>query len=158
MRLRRTPVLTLALAACFAGFASSGTTMPATSTACTPGVKTIAGKTARIFCGPAKATVRLGARTITYQQGECSLGGGGFAANIGTVIPGATRQKQPYFGVFVERATPGKYPRQTITFAHAGRVEAVYPNTLTLAKGLKAGTFEGRLLGSGRPVSGSFTC
>lgn len=126
----------------------------ARSDGCTPGVKKLDGKTVRVFCGPARARVRIGGSTVVFRNGECAAGGGGFAVNIGTW--GTT--KRPYFGVFVERAKPGTYENQAITYTHAGRSQAVIDSTLVVAKGLKSGTFKGTLLGSNRPVSGSFSC
>ena len=56
---------------CAAGLAS-GAHARGTAATCAPGVKTIAGASARTFCGPAKATVKLNGKTISYKDGTCS--------------------------------------------------------------------------------------
>jgi hypothetical protein len=125
---------------------------------CTPGPKTVGGKTVVFFCGPAKATVHLGAKTITYRNGACTKGGGTFSVNIGATIPGASRQKYPYFGLMVDGARPGRYTRQNVAFASTGTVYAIGQHTILLKPGLRSGTFSGRSFPGGRPVLGSFTC
>ena len=45
---------------------------PQSAAACVPGVKKISGVSARTFCGPAKATVRVNGKTISYSGGTCS--------------------------------------------------------------------------------------
>jgi hypothetical protein len=127
-------------------------------TSCTPGAKTVAGRTVIFFCGPATATVRFGAKTIRYRNGECMKSGGTFTVNIGATIPGAAKQKYPYFGLTVEGTRPGKYTRQNLGFAHAGRVYAIGQHTIVLKPGLRSGTFTGKSFPGLRTVSGSFTC
>lgn len=38
---------------------------------CTPGVRSIAGVPARVFCGPAKASVKVGSATYAFAGGGC---------------------------------------------------------------------------------------
>ncbi len=127
-------------------------------TACTPGPKTIAGKTVVFFCGPAKATVRFAGKSIGYRNGECMNSGGMFTVNIGATIPGAAKQKYPYFGLTVDATRPGTYTRQNLGFSYAGRVYAIGQHTIVLGPGLRSGTFTGKSFPGLRPVSGSFTC
>src|SRR5438093_4319484 len=82
--------------------------------ACTPGSKTIGGKTVVFFCGPAKATVRFAGKSIRYRNGECTKSGGMFTVNIGATIPGAPKQNYPYFGLTVEGTRAGTYARQNL--------------------------------------------
>ena len=127
-----------------------------TVAACTPGVKTIAGTSARTFCGPARATVTVNGKTISYRGGACSTSIGLFSLNIGTVVLGTVKNAPEYLGV-TAGAKAGKQARQTIAVVHAGARRAVI-GTVTLKAGLKGGTFTGKAFGSSAVISGSFTC
>jgi hypothetical protein len=129
----------------------------ANAATCTPGVKTIAGASARTFCGPAKATVTLNGKTVSYKGGICSTSIGLFSINVGTVVVGTTMPNAPeYFGV-AAKAKPGKQARQTISVVHAGATRGII-GTVTLTAGLNGGTFAGKVFGSSAGISGSFTC
>jgi hypothetical protein len=99
------------VAAAYAAAASSSLDRVAKPTR-TTGVKTIGGAPARVFCGPAKATVRAGASTYRFANGAC-LDSPGFTVNIGILsfgsgsIGSASRVK--YFGVWLPRAKAGTY-------------------------------------------------
>ena len=123
---------------------------------CTPGTKKIGGAPARTFCGPAKATVTLNGKTVSYKGGICSTSIGLFTVNIGTVVLGTVKNAPEYFGV-TAKAKPGSQSRQTIAVVHAGSSRAVI-GTVTLKAGLKGGTFTGKAFGSKAVISGSFTC
>src|SRR5215203_3100228 len=110
--------------------------------ACVPGVKKINGVSARTFCGPAKATVKMNGKTFSYSGGECSKGAGLFAVNIGTIVLGKLKNKPEYFGVAA---------------AHAGTSRSII-GTVAIKVGLKGGTFSGKVFGSSTVISGSFTC
>jgi len=110
------------------------------------------------FCGPTKATVRLGGKTIRYKNGECSKSGSMFSVNIGATIPGALKQKYPYFGLTVKGTRAGTYRRQNLGFAYVGTVYAIGHHTILLKAGLRSGTFAGKSFPGLRKVSGSFTC
>jgi len=124
----------------------------------TPGPKTVAGKTVVFFCGPAKATVRFGGLSISYSGGSCEQQAGMFTVNIGATIPGALKQKYPYFGLTVEGTHAGKYTNQNIGFAYRGAVYAIGQQTIVLKPGLRGGTFSGKSFPGARPVTGSFSC
>jgi hypothetical protein len=134
-------------------FASGSTE---STTACVAGVKKINGVTARTFCGPAKATVKMNGKTFSYRGGECSKSSGLFAVNIGTVVLGNLKNKPEYFGVTAS-AKSGSQARQGVTVVHAGKSQAII-GAVTLKAGLKAGTFSGKVFGSSKVISGSFTC
>ena len=126
------------------------------ATACIPGVKAINGVSARTFCGPAKATVKVNGKTISYTGGACSTNIGLFSVNIGTVALGTLKHAPEYLGV-TAKAKAGTQSRQTIAVVHAGRTEAII-GTVTIKAGLKQGTFAGKVFGSPEAISGSFTC
>jgi hypothetical protein len=124
--------------------------------ACVPGVKKINGVSARTFCGPAKATVKMNGKTISYGGGKCSKSLGLFSVNIGTVVLGNLRNKPEYLGVTAS-AEAGVQTRQGVSVVHAGRSQAII-GTVTIKAGLRAGTFSGKVFGSSKIISGSFTC
>jgi hypothetical protein len=126
------------------------------SQACVAGVKKIQGVPARAFCGPAKATVKLGAKSVAYAQGSCSKSSAGWTINIGTVVLGNLKQKPEYFGITVP-ATAGAHANSGVAVVHASKSYAVL-GTVTLKAGLKAGTFSGKVFGSPTRISGSFSC
>jgi hypothetical protein len=129
---------------------------PQNAAACVPGVKKINGVPARTFCGPAKATVRMNGKTIAYRGGKCSKSLGLFSVNIGTVVLGNLRNKPEYFGMTAS-AKAGVQTRQGVSVVHAGKSRAIV-GTVTIKAGLIAGTFSGKVFGSSRIISGSFTC
>jgi hypothetical protein len=129
---------------------------PQSAAACVPGVKKINGVSARTFCGPAKAAVKINGSTVSYKGGECSKSIGLFAVNIGTVVLGNLKNKPEYLGV-TATAKPGVQTRQTIAVVHAGKSRSII-GTVTLKVGLKGGTFSGKVFGSSAVISGSFSC
>jgi hypothetical protein len=130
------------------------TTAGARPTGCTPGVKTIGGSQARVFCGPAKATVHVGSKTIRFSGGECTKSGGGYVVNLGTFTT-VSGSKLPYFGLLISKPKPGKYARQALSFRSAGKSSSVFANVVL--KSLRGGTFAGNAFGGGH-VTGSFSC
>lgn len=140
-----------ALVCALAVSASAG----ARTAGCTPGVRTVDGSPARVFCGPAKATVHVGAKTLSFSSGACERSGGGYVVNLGTFFAGTTKSTRPYFGLLIEKPKPGTYARQTLSFRSGGVSRSAFVS-VTL-KTLRGGTFSGSLLGGGR-VTGSFTC
>ena len=147
--------LLTAVCALVASAAVAGSARAAPAATCTPGVHTVDGKPARVFCGPAKATVRIGGKTLAFAGGLCEKSGGGYVVNLGTFFAGSPTSKRPYFGLFVERAKAGTYTRQALSFRINGVSRSALA-TVTL-KSLRGGTFSGDLIGGGR-VTGSFTC
>ena len=143
----------VALAAAAFGTASG----QSAATGCVAGVKKINGVPARTFCGPARATVNLGATTVRYADGECSKSSFGWTINIGTVVIGNLKKKPEYFGITVTPAKAGSHAKSGPAVVHAGKSYAVLGN-VTLKPGLKSGTFSGKVFGSPQRISGSFTC
>jgi hypothetical protein len=128
----------------------------ASAASCVPGVKAINGVSARTFCGPAKATVKMNGKTISYTGGACSTNIGLFTVNIGTVVLGAPKNAPEYLGV-TAKAKVGTQSRQTIAVVHVGKSQAIIGN-VTIKAGLKQGTFAGKAFGSTEIISGSFAC
>jgi hypothetical protein len=136
--------------------AAFATSSAGSSASCVAGVKKINGVPARTFCGPAKATVKLGATSVAYKQGACSKSVVGFTINIGTVVLGNLKKKPEYFGITV-KATAGAHANSGVAVVHAGKSYAVL-GTVTLKPGLKSGTFSGKVFGSPTKIAGSFSC
>lgn len=134
--------------------------------ACTPGVHPFGDVQARTFCGPAKATLVVGGRTIRFSGGGCERGPAYVSLNIGTVALGTTTKAREYFGLLVGKApivggTPathdGTFPTQALAAHHGTNGYAILQGKVTLAGGRTRGTFTGKALGGGT-VHGSFRC
>lgn len=145
------------LAACVALVAAAAAVAPASSdaAACKPGVRTVDGSPARVFCGPAKAVVKTGGKTLTFAGGACERSGGRYVVNIGTFFAGSSKSKRPYFGLLIDKPKPGTYRSQTLSFRSGGVGSSVFA-TVTLET-LKRGSFSGDVFGGSR-VTGTFAC
>jgi hypothetical protein len=137
--------------------AASAFASPQHAASCVAGVKKINGVNARTFCGPAKATVRVGGRTVVYKGGECSKSSFGWSINVGTAVLGSLTRKPEYFGLAAS-AKPGVQTKVTVAVVHSGKAFAVSAGTLSLKPGLKSGTFSGEVFGESTRLTGSFTC
>jgi hypothetical protein len=129
-------------------------------TTCTAAVKTTGGVTYRTFCGPAKAQASI--RAIDYRfdnGGECTKTGSTWSVNIGTITLGAGKPKFAYFGITVFNAKTGKNANApAIAWQLPGKRFGLLYSTVTLAPGLKKGSFTGKLIGTNTVVTGGFTC
>jgi len=135
--------------------AAAGTASPARAAGCTPGVRTVDGSPARVFCGPAKATVHVGGKTLAFSGGLCERSGGMYVLNMGTFFAGGSKSPRPYFGLLIAKPKPGTYKGQALSFRSGGVSKSSFAD-VTL-KTLHGGTFSGKLIGGGT-VTGSFTC
>jgi hypothetical protein len=153
--MRRTLILVATAAFAAAAFATTGSAQSA-GASCVAGFKQFKGVPARTFCGPATASVKIGASAVHYKQGACSRSAAGFTINIGTVVLGNLKGKPEYFGITLG-ATPGAHSNSAVAVVHAGKSYAVL-GTVTFKAGLKSGTFSGKVFGSPTKISGSFSC
>jgi hypothetical protein len=134
---------------------------------CTAGLSTFAGAQARTFCGPARATLRYGGRTVHFSGGSCTSTSQYVTLNIGTIVVGRTSKKHPeYLGLDVGRlpgmtgkpaAADGQYTDVVLSFVHAGASGSMLSGRVTLSGHRTKGTLAGSLL-TGGAVSGSFSC
>lgn len=157
----------LSVAVCAAALAAAVGAGPAAA-ACTAGVHPYGGVQARTFCGPAKATLKLGGKTYTFAGGQCERGPAYLTVNIGTVVLGTTSKPKPeYFGMTVGKApivggTPAKkdgtYVPQALTANHANVSYVILQAKVTLAGSRTKGTFTGAPLGKSGTATGSFSC
>ena len=154
-----------------AGSVAVGVPTAASRTACTPGVISYGGAQARVFCGPAKATVHVGGKTLTFKSGNCERTSKYVTVNIGTVVLGQTTKKKPdYFGLDVGQipgstskptATDGTYKGGVVAIDFGGTSYTVRSDSLkiTLSGSRTKGTLSGTLLfGGSGPLTGTFSC
>lgn len=153
---------------------SAGAAAAPTRVACTPGSSTIGGKSAMTFCGPAKATVKVGGKTYSFKDGACVKTSKYLNINIGTVVFGVAKQKQSYFSVLIGQypgANPGTKAAPKDGTYGGGLVVVRYQGKawdlngfdkdvkVTLKKNRSAGTFTGSTHFTPRiKVTGSFSC
>ena len=151
------PLLALVVTTGLLAASASATTH---SAAGCPGMNAVTykGKPGYRFCGPATATVHLGARTFRFSGGLCRKVEGAYTINIGTLVPALWTGKPPYFGITTHSASPGMQGDAAVGFVAAGRRYAIAEQVVVLAPGLHTGTFSGRVLGSSTRVTGSFSC
>jgi hypothetical protein len=148
----------IALAAAAGALASGAPSAGATSCGTGMHQTRVAGRPAFTFCGPASATVHLGGRTMRFSNGLCRVAAAAFSVNIGTLVPGLSSGKPPYFGITTHTAKPGPQLNAAVSFTVGGRGYPVVARSVLLAPGLDKGTFSGRVLGATTTVTGSFTC
>jgi hypothetical protein len=134
---------------------------------------TVGAATIHVYCGPAKATVKFGGKTVTFKGGSCGVasrsGIKGWSLGIGkfTVLP--AKPKFKYFGVAWVGPAPkaGTYKKGefVVTFFLPGKSYAVVGSALgtrtmkvTATKGARKATFTGLMNGMGPPISGSWSC
>jgi hypothetical protein len=153
-------VLLAAVGAPRAAAAATAAAARGAKDACVAGDRTIGRSSARVFCGPAKATATIGRSTVRFAHGSC-LTSPGFAINIGTLAfdPAA---RVAYLGILLPLAKPGVYSGTQVTASlrAAGRhltLSATGPSKVVLNPGARSGTFSGVDF-SGKPVKGSFSC
>jgi hypothetical protein len=127
-------------------------------TACTAGVKTVAGVTYRTFCGPAHATLKAGGKAYAFRGGACTISGGYFTINIGTITLPPGKPKYTYFGITVFGKRDGVYRNSAVSWQVRGQKNSLILSTVTVSGGRLRGTFAGKLLFGGGPASGSFGC
>jgi hypothetical protein len=122
---------------------------------------TIGGKAAQVYCGPAKATVRIGGKTMTIRGGTCGWSTNSFRLQTGTIFlfRGKPLQQQPGFSIFatgipVARALIEVYWQGTYYWTSTLHATA-RPNA-----SLTGGTFQGKLgkTGTGPAISGTISC
>jgi hypothetical protein len=167
-------LLAVAALAVAAGAAAGATAAPSRG-ACTPGPTKVDGHPANVFCGPAKATVKVAGKAYAFKGGQCLKTGTSLTLNIGTVVSGVAKQKPQYLGLNIGRyygANPGT-PAAAKDGIYGGGLVVVRTNgkawdlngaadkdvKVTLKKKRTAGRFTGSTHFSPRvKVTGSFSC
>jgi hypothetical protein len=164
----RAGLVTLVLVIALAGGAAAASRRLARSSTCKAGLHRIGGVSARTFCGPATARVLVGGKTLTFAQGNCVKTAAYVSINIGTVVLGQTKQRQPnYFGLDIGRipgsgAPPagkdGTYRTGTVlTVEYANKSYDVLSGIASLKGHRTHGTVKGKAF-TGQPLTGTFHC
>ena len=126
--------------------------------ACQGGSQLKGGVSVHVYCGQAKATLRLAGRTYRFAPGRCLRTKSAFLVDTGIVTLLKKKPKFRYFGLAVVATRKGTYRNAVVRWQFPGRDVIVPKITVTLARFLREGTFSGRLPKGGGAVSGSFRC
>jgi hypothetical protein len=169
----------IAVLGVLAALGLSGTVVaaaPAARAGCTPGPFSSNGSSGVVFCGPAKATAKVGGKTYTLSNGTCARTSKYLYLNLGTEVLSGPKQKYSYFGLLVgaypgaasgTKASPkdGTYAGGLVTIRWKGKTAYILNGAgdknvkITLKNGRTAGTFSGTtFLAPHLKVKGSFTC
>ena len=138
---------------------------PASAQTC-PHPGTINGISVLIYCGSAKATVKVGATTIAWKNGMCKKAVGNFYLSFGAIVTQQTKHApdslQVIAGSSAKPAThDGSYPGTTVMMTRAGKSYIGDSMKLTLTHNTRAGTVTGTIepIGSAKVAfHASFTC
>jgi hypothetical protein len=170
---------TIAVAGALAVLALSGAAVaaaPAARTGCTPGPFSSKGSSGVVFCGPAKATAKVGRKLYTFSHGTCVKTSKYLYLNLGTEVLSGPKQKYSYFGLLVgaypgapsgTKPSPkdGTYTGGLVTIRWKGKTAFILNGAgdrnvkITLKNSRRAGTFSGTtFLAPKLKVTGSFTC
>lgn len=126
---------------------------------CTAGVHSSGGVNYRTFCGPARATLHLGAKTYVFSGGSCDSTSDTFTINIGTITLPPGTPKYRYFGITVFTGRDGTYRNEGVAWQFPnGQRGALIRATIRLTNGRKKGSFSGKALTGGLTGSGTFSC
>jgi hypothetical protein len=162
---------TCVLVACIAASAAAAPTR----SACSAGPFTRGGASGVQFCGPAKATAKVGNKTYAFTSGTCVRTSKYLYVNLGAEVLMGPKGATSYFGLLVGAypgANPGTKPSSKDGTYSGGLVTVRWkgkdsilngagdPNVkITLRKGRTTGTFSGTtFLPPKVRVTGSFTC
>jgi hypothetical protein len=160
-------VLALAVAAGPGLVPPAARSAPPAAAACKAGPITIGGQPAEVFCGPARASVRVGGKTLRFVGGRCTRAFSELIVNIGTLILArSTVQRQPYFGASLPLKPGGKGSKPPTVSWASGRSHGASPLLAlqgplvryTLTNGLRGGIFSGVTYPGKQRFSGAFSC
>jgi len=154
-------VIAIGCAAALLAVAGPGGASSAGSTSCTAGVKTVGGATQRTFCGPAKATVKIGGKTLRFSGGKCEKLGGFYTVNIGTITLPPSKPKSMYFGFTTTKKRGGRYKvfgNVTVAWETPGTRYALGNGTVKISSSMKRGSFAGTTILASQKATGSWTC
>jgi hypothetical protein len=159
--------LTIIAAAALLTVGATTAAGPSSAADCKTRNTTYDGARARTYCGPARAVVKIGGRTLRYRGGSCMRNRVSVELGIGTLILDSRDPNRlpRSFGISVGRVfgvgeparDDGSYDSVTLAFVHRGKRYASFDATAELSGGRTRGTFTGHLL-TGETISGSFRC
>jgi hypothetical protein len=164
----------------YVGLAGSGSARAvAHRVNCTPGARKSGNVKVKVFCGPARATVRFGratyvygGRTYAFRNGRCVKTARTLYINVGVQwlpYPSTELPRTRFFGLIIDATRDGTYhPGSSLILSFTGPGFAFFLNagTLHLTANRSRGSFSGLI--AGRDVyaygfatgsaSGSFSC
>lgn len=116
------------------------------------------GGVIRTFCGgTAGAEVMVDGKSYHLTGGTCEKSMGALALNVGVVSGNPPPSPLPdYVGLSVLNGQEGAFTNAVLAVNVGGEGLAVTTNSGTFT--LQGGTFQGTAMGSGKHVSGHFTC
>lgn len=127
---------------------------------------TVNGVSVLVYCGHARATVKVGGTTLSFTNGLCKKAVGNFYLSFGATVTEQTKHAPDSFqliaGSSAKPATrDGSYPDTTVMMTKSGKSYLADSLTLTLTHGTKAGTATGTILPIGHAkvaFHATFTC
>lgn len=151
------------LLACTCALAASAG--PAAAKTC-PYPVTVNGINVLVYCGSAKATVKVGAKTFVFEHGQCKKLGSSFYANFGDIVTQTVKKAPDSFqiiaGTDARPATKdGSYGGTTVMMSKSGQAYLADALTLTLTHNMRAGTLVGKIepIGDARAAfRATFSC
>ena len=141
--------------------AGAGTSASVGTASCTAGVTTVGGASARTFCGPAKASVTIGGKTLRFTNGTCEKLSGYYSVNIGSITLPPAKPKYMYFGFTTTKKRGGTYKVYgdvTLGWQTPGKSYSLGKGSVRISSSMKGGTFSGTTLLNPQKTSGSWTC
>jgi hypothetical protein len=122
----------------------AGLATPASAQTC-PHPGTINGISVLIYCGSAKATVKMGSQTFTLKNGQCKKAAGNFYLSFGDVVTQQVKKAPDSFLVIATASKDGTYSGTTVMATRSTHGWLADSAKLTLTHGTRAGTVTGTL-------------
>jgi len=135
--------------------------------ACTPGIRKVGAVRFKVFCGPARATLRFQGKTYSFRNGSCTRTSRSLTIDVGVeTLPHPPSTEPPrtrWFGAFVAARRDGTYhpgSEMFLTWSAPGLSFLFTAGKLRLTADRSRGTFSGQFFGRGitGSASGSFSC
>jgi len=117
---------------------------PAAARTC-PYNGTVNGQSVLIYCGTAKATVKMGSQTFALKNGQCKKAAGNFYLSFGDVVTQPTKHAPDSFLVIATATRDGSYSGTTVMATRSGHGWLADSAKLTLTHATRAGTVIGTL-------------
>jgi hypothetical protein len=149
-----------AIGLALAALAGPGASASSAAAPCTPKTPTIKGNQAMALCGPATATVTIGGRTYSFQNGFCAEqipNSDSFQLSLGTDVPTfggpSNNAGQPFFSMDIANG----HTIASIASAYVGGRKLIANAPISLSGQVPTkGTFKSK--GSGPSFTGTWNC
>jgi len=129
--------------------------------------------TLKVFCGPARATVRYRGKTYSFRNGSCVTVANALTVNVGVETfahpPSTDAPRTSWFGATIFASRDGTYQAGsalTLSWSAPGFSFLFTAGTVHVSAGRSRGAFSGQFYGRGSfgghgsfaAASGSFSC